>query len=385
MAGQSPTLSLDLLAFSELLLLQRSVQACSRAIAQHVVACLHVCAVSVYLVGKSAGQDVWSLKASAGDIKITDSIIPRDNGSGLSLLVERGKPTLLPALGLRRELYSHLYIRRTFSALAYLPLVDEQEWIGAIEIVAFDSELDAQTLAMLQPLARLASNALAAAVDYDQEQSAALASISRLTQLYDLEKTFSSTLEMQELLPIIGAKFRDVLECRAVNIWLLQPDESVSLSCQSGIDATSHAGQIQRPGQGLVGDVSDSGESVLIASADDERLRARNAVADSGRVNSLMIVPLMDGEALVGVVEAVNRKDGGAFDEDDLFALTRIAETAVSALHNASLLLAERKVELLETLVRVSSQITSTLDIDRVLQAVVNGAASVIPYERAAM
>src|SRR6478672_9178056 len=96
-----------------------------------------------------------------------------------------------------------------------------------------------------------------------------------------------------------------------------------------------------------------------------------------------MVVPLIDRGALVGVIEAVNRLDSRPFDEDDLFALTTFNESAASALHNASLLMAERKVEILEALVKTSGEITSTLDLDRVLQAIVNGPSSVIAYERA--
>src|SRR5205085_11648805 len=52
---------------------------------------------------------------------------------------------------------------------------------------------------------------------------------------------------------------------------------------------------------------------------------------------------------------------------------------------NASLLHAERKGEILETLVKVSKEITSTLHLERVLQAVVDGPQEVIPYERATL
>ncbi|HKW24407.1 MAG TPA: efflux RND transporter periplasmic adaptor subunit, partial [Terriglobales bacterium] len=95
--------------------------------------------------------------------------------------------------------------------------------------------------------------------------------------------------------------------------------------------------------------------------------------------------PLMDRESLVGVLEIVNRLDGEPFDEDDQFVLSNVCETASNALHNASLLLAERKVEILHALVNVSTEITSTLNLDRVLQTVVNGPSAVIPYERAAI
>ena len=81
----------------------------------------------------------------------------------------------------------------------------------------------------------------------------------------------------------------------------------------------------------------------------------------------------------MGVVEAVNRLDGVPFDEDDEFLLANICETASNALHNASLLQAERKVEILEALVKISGEITSTLDLDRVLDAVVNGPSACNP------
>ena len=62
-----------------------------------------------------------------------------------------------------------------------------------------------------------------------------------------------------------------------------------------------------------------------------------------------------------------------------------MAETVSSALKNASLMLAERKLEILEALVRVSSEITSTLRLDRLLQIIVNSPQNVLPYELCAI
>ena len=164
---------------------------------------------------------------------------------------------------------------------------------------------------------------------------------------------------------------------------------------QSGDDFTVRVGALQRPGEGVPGDVSDNGEPVLIERSDDERLLRRNLVspnagidegeANSGGVLSLIVAPIMDQESLVGVIEAVNKLDGSAFDYDELFTLSRLTESAAIALHNASLLAAERKVEVLETLVTVSHEITSTLNLERMLQTIVNAPQAVIPYERAAV
>ncbi|HUL17302.1 MAG TPA: efflux RND transporter periplasmic adaptor subunit, partial [Terriglobales bacterium] len=174
-------------------------------------------------------------------------------------------------------------------------------------------------------------------------------------------------------------------ECEAVNIWLLLPDESVELMHQAGEDPTTFKGQKLQPNEGIAGTISDNGEPVCISDAGDPRLTERNREVGEGGVKSLVAAAILDKSALVGVVEAVNKLDGAAFNDDDLFTLTSLAETASTALHNASLLLAERKVEVLETLNTVSHEITSTLNLERMLQTIVNAPQAVIPYERAAI
>jgi Biotin-lipoyl like/GAF domain len=79
------------------------------------------------------------------------------------------------------------------------------------------------------------------------------------------------------------------------------------------------------------------------------------------------------------------RANGEAFDEDDEFFLSSIAETVSSALKNASLMHAERKLAILEALVRVSSEITSTIRLERLLQIIVNSPQNVLPFERCAI
>ena len=64
------------------------------------------------------------------------------------------------------------------------------------------------------------------------------------------------------------------------------------------------------------------------------------------------------------------------------FFVSAIAETVSSALKNASLMHAERKLAILEALVSVSSEITSTLRLDRLLQIIVNSPQNVLPFDR---
>ena len=254
-----------------------------------------------------------------------------------------------------------------------------------MEILAFEEANSSEDVETLLPAAEVAAAALATAQAYEAERHGTFSSITRLTQLYDLEKVFSSTLEMEELLPLIGSKFSEILECQAVNIWLLRPDETVELMHQAGEDPTSFKGQVLKANEGIAGTISDNGETVCVSESNDERLVQRNQAAPEGPVVSLIAAPIMDKNALVGVVEAVNKLDGTPFDDDELFTLSSLTETASTALHNASLLMAERKVEILETLNTVSHEITSTLNLERMLQTIVNAPQAVIPYERAAI
>jgi len=384
MESQNINLEIDLIDLSSRLLEAQEVVPRARIIAHTIAELLPGTAVNTYVLFSANGDQVWVPKATVGEVYVQAENVSSDSGT-LGELLARKEVLLLSGKNLLREKYAHLDIRRTLRSLAYLPLLKADTLAGALEILSFEMEITEEHLNALSPVADISAASLMAAQSYEIERHDALTSISRLTQLYDLEKVFASTLEMDELLPIIGSKLREVMECEAVNLWLLQPDESLELMHQAGIDPTTRAGSRQRPGESVAGDVSDNGEAVLIDREEDERLAKRNAGLTEGGVRSLLVVPIMDKESLVGVVEAINKPDGTPFDEDDLFALTSLTETASSALHNAGLLMAERKVEILETLVTVSHEITSTLNLERMLQTIVNAPQAVIPYERSAI
>jgi RND family efflux transporter MFP subunit len=377
-------LDLDLSDLATQLLTAQDTTTRARIIARRFAAVSPGSCVTVYLLGEEVAGTMWLPKAGAGDSDVRANKAPADVGT-LGELLANPSPMLLSGPELSRENYAHLDVRRTLVAMAYLPLIQGQQLIGAIEILSFQEHLSRADLNTMNSAVPVAAAALAAGITYERERHDTLTSITRLTQLYDLEKMFASTLEMDELLPIIGGKSREVMECEALNLWLLQPDESLELMYQAGLDSTTRTGQRQKPGEGIPGDASDDGIPVLIQDPEDARLVKRNAGATETQIASLIVVPIMDRESLVGVVEAINPLESPSFDDDDLFALTTITETASSALHNASLLMAERKVEILETLVTVSHEITSTLNLERMLQTIVNAPQAVIPYERAAI
>lgn len=326
----------------------------------------------------------WTAKATAGEIHLEKATVSADTGP-LGTLAQQQEPLLFSGNDLIREDYAHLHARRTLISLAYVPIIVDTALIGALEVASFEAVVGPPEVQMLVDLVEWAGPGLVSAIGYEEERNSQFESISRLTQLYDLEKVFSSTLEMGELESLITSKVREVLNVQAVNLWFVKDQDELLLMQQAGNDPTAAVNSSQRTGEGYVAEVSDSGEPLLIDDENDERLRKRNPAAVEGGPFSVIVCALVAREKLVGVIECINKMDGTPFDEDELFLLNSISETAAIALNNAGLLQAERKVEILQTLVQVSGEITSTLNLDRVLHAVVNTPSAVIPYERASI
>ena len=365
------------------LLREREVRPRALLLAQHIAEIFRDAAVLIYVI-ENPEEAEWSAKANVGEIRLENEVVALESGT-LGVVAERQEAILFSGSELAREDYAHLHARRTIQSLGYVPFLADGTLIGVVEVLSFDGPMTQDDLGALVDLVDLIAPAIASALEQERERNSHLQSISRLAQLYDLEKVFNSTLEMDSLLPIVASKFREILNVQAVNLWLVKDETELILLNREGDDASMALGAVIKSGDGIPGVVSESGESILIGDPDDERLRLRNAAAGEQIIFSVVAVPIVAQESQVGVVEAINKLDGKQFDDDDLFLLTTVAETAANALHNASLLQAERKVEILETLVEISKEITSTLNLDRVLQAIVNRTQSIIAFERAAI
>jgi RND family efflux transporter MFP subunit len=356
------------------------------AISATVVELLADTACVVYRLAGEEDAAVWRAIGFAGEVTLAERVLAATHGLLSPLVADATEPAIYRGESLLREDFAHLHLTRSLASIAYLPMVADGALVGAIEVISFSSPLSAADAEALEPLLRLAGPALLRAEESEQEKENLLGSVHRLTQLYDLEKSLNATLDLDNVTALIPRKVLGMLKCQAVHLWLFDSDV-LTLKATSGSDGTVYVGMTQAAGEGYVGDMAEEGLPLLIADAYDERLRQRNGETASPVWTALM-APLMHDEAEVGVLEAVNKTgENGAepFNEDDEFFLTMISETVSSALKNASLMFAERKLAILEALVHVSSEITSTLRLDRLLQIIVNSPQGVLPFERCAI
>jgi RND family efflux transporter MFP subunit len=356
-------------------------------VAAVVVSQVPNCACAIHRFSDTDVESAWTVIGIAGDI----SLEPNSHGSGnrlmAPLVLDSPEPLIFGTADILREDYSHLHISRSVASIAYVPLLLEDQLVGAIEILFFSGTPRSQDLKPVQSLAQLAAPAILAAETVESQKRDLLDSLHRMSQLYDLEKSLNATLDFDALVALIPEKAAAMLPCQAMHLWLFDGDVLRLVGTQ-GSDATVEAGMTQSPGEGYVADMAEEGEPLLIIDADDERFVRRNSEIDPDSgvplVGNALLVPLMQDDAEVGVLEAINREER-PFDDDDQFLMMSMAETIASALKNASLLLAERKLEILKSLVAVSSEITSTLRIDRLLGIIVNSPQNVLPYDRCAI
>jgi RND family efflux transporter MFP subunit len=356
-------------------------------VASAVVDQLADCACVVYRLILGDGEGEWLALGAAGEVALEEPSFESDNRLISTLISDSPTAIIYRGRDLRREDCAHLNVTRSLESLAYLPLLYEDSLVGAVEIVSYSEVIEPGQLDELAPILQLAAPAIVAAELTEQQRQDLLGSVHRMSQLYDLEKSLNSTLDLDAVTAMVPEKALPMLECQAVHLWMFAGDV-LRLVATQGTDATVEIGMTQAPGEGYVADMAEEGEPLLITDPEDERLVKRNvrAQADSNiaPVTDALLVPLIEEEAEVGVLEAIN-KEGRAFDEDDQFFLSSMAETVSSALKNASLMHAERKLAILEALVQVSSEITSTLRLDRLLQIIVNSPQSVLPYELCAI
>lgn len=275
--------------------------------------------------------------------------------------------------------------REKVRSALYMPLPGPLGARGVAEIL--NSREGESEASFAREAARITVLALERQQEQESDQQSQFQAVERLTALYDLSRVFNSTLELDDLLPVVAEKIRDILNAEGANVWLVDVQANdLRLAAQSGNDPTTVAGARCALGEGPLGEAAETGQPVVVEDAEaEESLGERRGRAEGFELSSLLAAPLRMNERVLGAVEVVNRLSGEPYNEEDLFFLTSISEQAAIAIHNAQLLQAERKLHQLDALLEISREITSTLNLDHVLAAVVQHAASVVPFDRCAI
>lgn len=239
-------------------------------------------------------------------------------------------------------------------------------------------------VALLTVFAEMSAPAIIAWRTREATEAGMLRAVTRLTLLYDVSQSFNSTIALAELGPIISNRTANVMDAESCSLWLVEKEEMV---CRAvfGKYRQDFIGHRESEAGTIVGTMLRNNAPVMIDDSMDLSSVSRPAHLDSGSLNALICVPVKHEAAWLGGLEVINKRGGGKFTASDTDLLTEIAAQAGNSIRNAQRHEAERKVKELHALLNTSREITSSLDLDRMLTVVVNQVATIIPFDRCAI
>ncbi|MCX7698714.1 MAG: GAF domain-containing protein [Candidatus Goldbacteria bacterium] len=163
--------------------------------------------------------------------------------------------------------------------------------------------------------------------------------IKRLEHLTELTKHINSTLELNKLLDNMLQISTDMLQAEAGSILLLDEDGDELIFAAATGEKKDMLKDIRVPvGEGIAGWVARENKSVLVADAqNDPRFFKKIDQKTSFKTTSIIAVPLLTKDKLIGVVEVLNKKDNQLFNEEDRQLLEAFANQAAVAIENAKL------------------------------------------------
>lgn len=266
----------------------------------------------------------------------------------------------------------------TRSELA-VPIRSGQKVIGVLdlqddELNAFD-ELDVTTQETL-------STQIAAAIEKarlfqaERERSAQLATVSLVAE------SISSTLDPDAVLRRTVEMISDSFGYDHASIMLLdEKHHELVLKAGAGRFLDETPADFRRDiGDGMLGWVAREGETLL---ANDVSQDARHIPAYLSGIESELDVPLKYRDRVIGVLN-LQSAERGAFDEHDVLAMEALGGHVAAAIENSRLFeLARRRVAELRAVREASLRLTSTLELEPVLETILQQALNLVAADDA--
>lgn len=159
-----------------------------------------------------------------------------------------------------------------------------------------------------------------------------------LATLYEITRTLNSSLELQE---VLGNIMDQVIEVTGAErgFLMLRDDQKGEMVFQvaRGMDRSDLDSPVFQVSTTIIREVEQTRKPLLTDNAQyDSRFMRGESIMVLG-LRSILCVPIMVKERLIGVVYVDNRLQAGLFNDDHLALLTAFASQAGTAIENARL------------------------------------------------
>jgi Nif-specific regulatory protein len=192
--------------------------------------------------------------------------------------------------------------------------------------------------------------------------------VDELTVLNEISSSMSSTMEVQEIMAKIIIKSIATIGVEQGTIMLVEKDANTPLrTIIRGVDEENR-GRIYKFGSYLTGWMIKNCKPLLSNdTANDARLTGLD-VEETG-IRSILSVPMILQDKLIGVINLFNKKDGVQFTDDDQNLLCIIATQVAVFLSDARSFekVKENNVRLQQQTIRLQKEVGAEYDFNRII------------------
>ena len=328
-------------------------------------------------------------------------------GQGLvSHIIRTGEPLLLPR-GVEEFAQEHGLTMERGSAKSWLgvPMIAGDRVIGAIAVQSSEREdaFDAAHLELLTIVAGQASVAYHNASLFQER----LRRIEQLNVLNEMAQAISSTLELDDLLEIVYQQASRIVD--TTNFYIaLYDEETEEITFPFVVDPEQREDWSPgKKGEGLTGTIIATGQPLLLPTGAAGLYRKEGREIHAGLCRSWLGVPMIAEDRVLGVIAVQDYEREQVYHEEHLGLLSTVAAQAAVAVRNAQLYrqivgfsselesmvevrtreleqaLADLTLERdrVEALYQITSELGSTLELERVLQRALQLFASALGLE----
>jgi HD-GYP domain-containing protein (c-di-GMP phosphodiesterase class II) len=161
--------------------------------------------------------------------------------------------------------------------------------------------------------------------------------IDELKALLGSIKLVNSTLDLNVVLDHLMDLAKEVTDSEAASALLVEGDKLCFVAA-SGRKSSEIRKVYLGKNEGIAGWVAGHGEPIVIDDVTKDGRFSHKADLSSGfTTSSVLAVPLKIENNIIGVVEAVNKRKGESYSDDDLRMLSNLADSSAVAINKAQL------------------------------------------------
>jgi two-component system, sensor histidine kinase PdtaS len=210
-----------------------------------------------------------------------------------------------------------------------------------------------------------------------------------LKLLTETIEAVNSTLDLQEVLVLVATKVADALEADACFVYLYdeRADELVLRATRgTRLDEMSRRPRM-RPGEGITGSAAEARAPVMLASQAHLDPRFKNFPnLPEDEYESILAVPILTRDGALEGALNLRTREPRAFSDDEVDLLLAIAAQVAQSIEHAKLYAeAQRRVQELEALARISEAVSESLYLEESLEAIVKATMDALGATGAAL